>query len=589
MNHAKCYKKGYPRPRFVRENFHSLNGEWTFAFDDKNAGESEGFFLRSDLGGKIVVPFAYQTKASGICDDTQHDYLWYAKEFNYDLPAGKRLLLHFEGADYQTKVWLNGQMLGSHRGGYTRFSFDLTDYLKKGKNLLAVKCEDKLSPLTPRGKQRYVEANTSCFYTPTSGIWKTVWLEEVSASYIKDLKVVCDYENVTGVFEYSIGGFTKGLSLVVEAFYMGEKILGCENQLLADYGVLRLDLTLKNKVLNIKPWSAGRPEQFYDLKYYLKKDGVVLDEVGSYTALVNYRVNKNQIQVNYLPSYFRMVLDQGYFPEGGLTALDDDELLKDVLLMKEMGFNGVRKHQKIEDERFYYFCDMVGLYCWLEMPSMYDYTAESAVAFTEEWLEIVKQYKGHPSIMAYVPVNESWGTLQTAENKKQQQFTAGLYYMTKAVDPTKLVISNDGWEHTVSDIATLHNYASTGREIELAYGDMQSFMEGNLTADLHTRTAFASGWQYSGQPVLVSEYGGVAFDKDKETGWGYGAAVKDEDEFIARLKELTQSIVNLDGCQGYCLTQLTDVMQEKNGLLTETREPKADMEKIRAINAVKHE
>lgn len=349
-------------------------------------------------------------------------------------------------------------------------------------------------------------------------------------------------------------------------------------------------ITLKNKILCLKPWSLGRTEQIFDIKYFLKKDGKIIDEVGSYTGLVNYRTKGNTIQVNYLPNYyFRMVLDQGYFPDSGMTPKTDDELLNDVLLIKEMGFNGVRKHQKIEDERFYYFCDMVGLFCWLEMPTMYDFTPESVSAFTTEWMEVVRQHKGYLSLMAYVPVNESWGVLQTAENEQMQQFTAGLYGITKALDNTRLVISNDGWEHTVSDIATVHNYAQTGKELTMAYEDMDAFMRNDFTGDLHTRTAYADGWEYGGQPVIVSEYAGIAFRKDDGKGWGYGTSVADEDAFVARLKELTQSIVNAKGCQGYCITQLTDVMQEMNGLLTETRACKVAIEKIKEINSLTRE
>lgn len=587
MNHAKCYKKGYPRPRFVRESFISLNGEWDFAFDDDNVGERERYFLSPAFGKKITVPFAYQTAASGIGDESRHDYLWYAKKFDYTLPKGKRLLVHFDGADYKTKVWLNGNMLGTHTGGYARFTFDLTDYLIDDENVLVVKCEDSYSLLTPRGKQRYVEKNVSCFYTDTSGIWKTVWLEEVSDCYLESVLTSCEYKNRTAVFEYKIANHSKGVRFCVEASYMGNVVAYEEHEAVADYGVVRIDLTLKNQILCLKPWSLGRTQQIFDLRYFLKKDGKVIDEVGSYTGLVNYRTKGNTVQVNYLPNYyFRMVLDQGYFPDSGMTPKTDDELLNDVLLMKEMGFNGVRKHQKIEDERFYYFCDMVGLFCWLEMPAMYDFTPESVSAFTAEWTEVLRQHKGYLSIMAYVPVNESWGVLQTAENEQMQQFTAGLYGLTKAIDNTRLVISNDGWEHTVSDIATVHNYTQVGKELTMAYGDMETFMKDDFTGDLHTRTAYADGWEYGGQPVIVSEYAGIAFRKDEGQGWGYGTSVADGDAFVQRLKELTQAIVDLKGCQGYCITQLTDVMQEMNGLLTETREPKVALERIKEINSL---
>ncbi len=589
MQHAECYKKGYPRPRFVRESYVCLNGEWDFCFDDENDGEKRKFFreLASLETVKINVPFAYQCEASGVADKTDHSYMWYSRSFDYDLPRGKRLVLNFDGADYYAKVWLNGNFIGSHAGGYARFSFDLTDYVKKGRNLLVVKCEDEFSPLIPRGKQRYVEKNVSCFYTPTSGIWKTVWLEEVSDVYLKSVVSSCEYENCRANFEFRLNKFVKNASLEIEARYQGEKVAAAEFGIFADYGRATLDLTLFDKVLVMKPWSIGRPNQFFDLKYTLKIDGKPVDEAGSYTALADYRTANNGIEVNYLPCYyFRMVLDQGYYPLGGMTAKDDEELLNDVLLIKEAGFNGVRLHQKIEDERFYYFCDMAGLFFWLEMPAAYGLTSEAAANLSREWSEIVLQHKGYLSLMAYVPINESWGVLQTSENAAMQNFTAGLYRLTKSLDPTRPVISNDGWEHTESDIVTLHNYAQTGKELISAYGDMQAFLNGDLVKDRHSRAAFAKGFSYGGQPVIISEYGGVSFIKDNAEGWGYGNAAKDEAEFVSRLCELTRAIESVD-CQGYCLTQFTDVMQEKNGLFTEDRKPKVGMAQLRLINGIK--
>lgn len=583
INHAKCYKKDYPRPRLVRGGNFSLNGKWKFAFDDKNEGERLRFFEKGDFGGTITVPFDYRTEASGVADPSDHSILWYSKTFSYSLPKSRRLLLHFEGADYFCKVWLNGYLLGTHTGGYSRFSFDVTDYLNDGENLLVVKCEDGFSSAMPRGKQRYVESNVSCFYTPTSGLWKTVWAEEVGEFYLERVTSSAEYANGCVLFEYRVNRYEKGLSLLVEAEYMGTRVAAQETELFADYGKMRLDLTLYNKVLPLKPWSIGRSNQFFDLKITLKKDNVAVDEVGSYTALVDYRARANVIEVNYLPCYyFRMVLDQGYYPGSGLTPKNDDELLRDVLLIKQAGFNGVRMHQKIEDERFYYFCDMVGLFCWLEMPAAYDFSPESTEALIKEWTDIVLQYKGYLSIMAYVPVNESWGVLQTSENERMQQLTAALYRLTKSLDPTRLVISNDGWEHTESDIVTLHNYAQSGREMSLAYENLEEFLNGKLTKDLHVRGAFCEGWRYSGQPVIISEYGGVAYRKNSDA-WGYATALS-EDDFFARLKELTEAVVSVKGCQGYCLTQFTDVMQEQNGLFTEDRQPKIDIEKIKELN-----
>ena len=585
MRHADCYRQGYPRPRFVRGSYIPLDGEWDFCFDDAREGERRRWYRRGVRGMRIRVPFAYQCEKSGIGEDAYHAVLWYSRTFSYRLPAGRRLLLHFEGADYRAKVWLNGALLGTHTGGYTRFSFDVTDFLRRGENLLAVMCEDARSPDQARGKQRYVEKNVSCFYTDTSGLWKPVWAEEVPAYYIGHVAASCDYANCRAVFEYSLPHHKQGLTFGVELSFGGERVAYTETEADA-YGRLCADLTLRRRVLPIKPWSLSAPSQYYDVRYILKDGGEVIDEVGSYIGLVDYRTRGNTILFNYTDGcYFRMVLAQGYYKGGGMTAESDEELLRDVQLIKQLGFNGVRMHQKIEDERFYYFCDMAGLFFWLEMPAMYDYTQESAARFAAEWAETVRQYSGYMSLMAYVPVNESWGVLQTAENGQMQQFTAALYRLTKALDPARPVISNDGWEHTESDIVTLHNYAQTGRELRLAYADLPAFLHGGLTGDTHTRPAFAAGWGYQGQPVIVSEYGGVAY-RNSGGGWGYGTGAADGEEFLSRLKELTQAILSVKGCQGYCLTQFTDVMQEQNGLLTEEREPKLPVERLREINAL---
>lgn len=586
MKHAKCYKENYPRPRFVRESFVPLDGEWDFAFDDENAGERKKWHKSGVKSLKINVPFAFQCALSGINTDKKHETVWYSRTFNYAKRANKRLLINFEGADYETKVWLNGECLGSHKGGYARFTFDLTDYVRGGENLLVVKCADRRSPLTVRGKQRYVEKNISCFYTDTTGIWKPVWLEEVGDVYIGGVSALCNYSECEAVVEYRLPRYESGLSLETRLYFDGEFVRSTEVTCDADYGKIKLDLTLKNKVLPMKPWSAGRSGQFFDVVYVLKKDGKEIDRAGSYVALVDYRVRGNEIRLNYLSClYMRMVLDQGYFAGGDLTAPDEQALRRDVELIKEAGFNGVRVHQKIEDERFYYYCDMLGLYFWLEMPAFYDYTAASAEQATREWAEIVNQYKGYLSLMAYVPVNESWGVLQTSDNEKMQAFTAGLYYLTKSLDPTRPVISNDGWEHTVTDIATLHNYAPSGKEIELAYSDMQGFMDGKLPLDLHTRAPFADGFSYGGQPVIISEYGGVAYAGD-QSGWGYGEQAQSEEAFVNRVRDLTAAIVGLKDCQGYCYTQFTDVMQEQNGLFGIDRTPKIPIGKMREINSV---
>ena len=274
MKHAKCYKKGYPRPRFVRDNFTSLDGEWNFAFDDENVGERKKWYKTGVNDLKINVPFAYQCALSGINVDDRHETVWYSRTFTAVKKRNKRLLVNFEGADHEAKVWLNGELLGTHAGGYARFTFDLTDHLKNGENLLVVRCVDRRSALTVRGKQRYVEKNISCFYTDTTGIWKPVWLEEVGDGYLFGVSALCNYSECEAVVEYKIQRFTDGLSLETRLYFDDEFVHSTEVTCDDDYGKIKLDLTLKNKVLPMKPWSAGRSGQFFDVEYILKKNGI---------------------------------------------------------------------------------------------------------------------------------------------------------------------------------------------------------------------------------------------------------------------------------------------------------------------------
>ncbi|MGN1053243.1 MAG: glycoside hydrolase family 2, partial [Candidatus Scatosoma sp.] len=258
---------------------------------------------------------------------------------------------------------------------------------------------------------------------------------------------------------------------------------------------------------------------------------------------------------------------------------------KDVLLIKEMGFNGVRMHQKIEDDRFYYFCDMAGLYVWCEMPSAYVTTERTTQALLEQWAEIVRQHRGFVSVMAFVPFNESWGCLQVLENKRQQWLVSAAYYLTKALSPDKFAVGNDGWEHTLTDIVTLHDYAAQAGDLYEAYSDTEKFLRGERVHDLHTRTAFADGWNYTGQPVIVSEFGGVKYSSDTGS-WGYGNAAKTPEELEGRLAALVSAITSNKNIAGYCITQFTDVYQEKNGLVREDRSLKLPLEKIQNINSL---
>lgn len=282
--------------------------------------------------------------------------------------------------------------------------------------------------------------------------------------------------------------------------------------------------------------------------------------------------------------YQRLVLDQGYWKDTGLTPENDDVLLKDIEYVKRMGFNGVRKHQKTESDRFLYWCDVHGLLVWGEGPSFYKYSDKAAKNFVREWTEIVEQNYNHPCIIIWTPLNESWGVPAIERDVCQQNYSQAVYHLTKSLDSTRPVISNDGWEHTTSDILTLHDYEEDGEIMRRKYLTKK---EEVLSCEIYHnnfRAAYAQGFGYKGEPVLISEYGGIAFEDNDKESWGYGEKVKTEEDFLERYKALTVGIKSLPYVCGYCYTQLSDVQQEKNGFLTEERRFKVNPEKIRAIN-----
>ena len=581
MTHVKCYIQGYPRPQFVRGNCEFLDGEWKFAFDETNAGEREKWQVGHDYPLRILVPYTYQTKKSGIGRESACENVWYERSFSCPRRSGERILLHFDGCDYRAKVWLNGRFLGMHEGGYSRFTFDITSEVR-GNNRLTVKCEDCSDIMQPRGKQRWTPQSVSCFYTETTGIWKSVWLERVPMSYIGNVTQEIEADRDSIRYCYEIRNVKPGQQLRIEAIFEGHLVAAEQADILDSYGEITLRLVNKHKILPVKYWSPGSPNLF-DVTYTLLENGKVVDRVGSYSALVRYDTVGRTFRLNYQTNFFlKMVLDQGYFPDAGLTGTPE-QLEEDVKMIKQMGFNGVRLHEKIEDERFCYFCDVYGLILWCEMPSAYTFNGASAARFLGQWTEILAQYKSFPCIMAYVPFNESWGLMHVSESRREKNFADALYNVTKSICPDRLVISNDGWEHTRSDILTSHNYCESGADIRDSYLDFSSFVSGGRV--VHTRVPFANGYAYEGQPFMISECGGICFSRDTaDGGWGYGKSVEDQDRYLAKLSDILLGIRSLKDCCGYCVTQYADVMQEKNGLLTERREPKVPPKEIKRLN-----
>lgn len=583
---TKMYIKDYPRPQFVRENWTNLNGEWDFRFDDDNSGERECWQDHFQGELKITVPFTYETKASGIGREEHHRYVWYHRQI--DIPKeyeGKRVILHFQAVDYLAKVWINGTHVGSHQGGYSAFSLDITPYIVLGEvNQLTVKAEDKMDATQPRGKQRWVEQNFECFYVQTTGIWQSVWLEIVEPVYIDAVKITPNVDERYVRFEYQVeGDYAAGEEIRLETriSLKGKQVK--KASLVIDRPWLQLDMDLvheANGPWKQYLWSPAHPN-LYDVEFVLYQGDKLLDHVYSYFGMRKISIEKGKVLLNNTPIYQRLVLDQGYWPESHLTPPSEEAILDDIDKTLQMGYNGVRKHMKVEDSRFLYWCDVKGLLVWSEMAATFEFNDQAIQNFTSEWMEVVRQQYNHPSIVTWVPFNESWGIMQIFKDKKQQQFTETIYHLTKSFDPYRPVITNDGWEHTVSDILTLHDYVESGDEFFKRYADKDEIVNNGKSFN-NAKYAFADGYSYKGQPIIVSEFGGIALQS--ESGWGYGKQETSKEAFLSRFRSIHQAIKATEYIVGYCYTQITDVQQEINGLLTENREPKVPLEVIREVN-----
>ena len=580
------YRKNYPRPQLVRENWELLDGQWEFSFDDNNEGEKEKWYQgEQEFSKTIQVPYTYETKLSGIGDESVHNIVWYRRSFTISKEQlqKKRLILHFEGMDFYGKVWINGYPAGTHKGAYARASFDITDYVCEGENKLTVRVWDSLDPAQPRGKQRWKNENFACWYVQTTGIWKSVWMESVSEAYISRLKITPFLSEKKAVLEIGVTGENKeDLKISAKITFDGALIQEVTSPVIC--GECRIEAGLDRQDIfewGIQEWRPESP-MLYDVEIRLFSKDEVIDNVTSYFGMREIRIDKGNILFNGAPLYQRLILDQGYWKDSHLTPPDEDALIKDIDAIMAMGYNGLRKHQKLEDERFLYWCDVKGLLVWSEMGAAYHYSDGAVEEFTKEWMEIVQQNYSHPCIITWTPFNESWGIGNVKTNRMQQHFTESIYYLTKAFDPYRPVIVNDGWEHTISDILTLHDYEEKGDIFYHRYSERKDEILKNTVYHCGFRSALADGYEYKGQPIIISEYGGIAFNEDG--GWGYGNKVKNVEDFIKRFDDITTAIKRLPYVCGYCYTQVSDVQQEINGLLDEERNFKIEPEIIKEIN-----
>lgn len=575
----------YPRPQFVREKWASLNGEWEFAFDDDGIGEREAWYEQGKgrFSRKITVPFCFQSRLSGIGDTAVHDQVWYRKSFTVpnEYYAG-RVLLHFGAVDYEAKVWVNGKLAAVHEGGHTLFHADITDVLVKGGNTVVVKATDYSRDVSlPRGKQYWEDRSAGIFYTRTTGIWQSVWLEPVPETYVERIRMIPDIDKNDLDLEVFLAGCRPGAQVSVKAVISFKGEFVSEDCFALNHATGRRSIHLEDfNDHGLGRWWTPEHPNLYDLELTLLVDGETVDSVKSYFGMRKISIEDGKLLLNNRPYYMKMVLDQGYFPEGLLTAPSDDDLRRDVELTKAMGFNGARKHQKIEDPRYLYWADRLGLLVWGEMANAFRFSETYAGRITREWIQAVERDFNHPCIVVWVPLNESWGVTNILVDRQQQQHALSLYHLTKSLDRTRPVISNDGWELVATDLLTIHDYEWRREVLAERYAARATA----LAAKPGNRWILVPGFPDEGQPILLTEFGGISFKAGDWDGWGYSGA-ENEQDFAARLQNVIEPVLQSPVVQGFCYTQFTDVEQEINGLLTYDRKPKIPLETIRSIVA----
>lgn len=568
----------YPQPQFQRELWMSLNGPWEFEFDDAHAGVAENWAgSNRKFSRGITVPYCFESKLSGIGDTSFHSEVWYRKAFTVP-PSwkGKRALLKFGAVDYRAWVWLNGRSLGFHEGGNVPFSFDITPSLAAGSNTITVRVEDPPTDrYIPRGKQYWEPKSRGIFYTRTTGIWQPVWIEATGDSYVERVRMT---PSLDGTLRIDADVMNAG-----EGATLAARILdGNVTVATAASPVKGTRVALLTGVPSPKLWSVGNPNLYTVVFELSKAQAGPLDRVSSYVGFRSVAVDNGRVTLNGRPIYLKLVLDQGYWPESILTPPTDEAIQYDIKTTKAMGFNGARKHQKVEDPRFLYWADKMGFLVSGEIANAYEFDDHYVRRITAEWTEAVQRDYNHPSIIIWNPINESWG-VPNIRDPRQQQHLRAMYTLTKSLDPTRLVIDNEGWEHTdLTDLFAIHDYARNGEILWEKYKDAAK--TGVIPAN--SRLALAPGFKYNGTPLYLSEFGGIAFipagAQVPGESWGYAGVEKTAESALDRLRSQFEAIAKL-GFAGLCYTQITDVEQEVNGLMTYDRKPKFPVEQVKAI------
>jgi beta-galactosidase/beta-glucuronidase len=565
----------YPRPQFERDAWMNLNGTWTYTFDFGESGLQRDFNESKGFDNNITVPFCPESLLSGVEYKDFINSMWYHRAV--EVPAaweGKKILLNFGAVDYTSSIYVNGKLAGRHYGGSSSFSVDVTRFVEPGKTADVVVWvqDDVRAGVQASGKQCPDYYSRGCHYTRVTGIWQTVWMEAVARTGLKDVYVKPDLDNSSFIMEPQFYALEEGLALNIR-IKDGDKVVSKKTVKATN------PMTVIMPVKNVKTWSPESPF-LYDIEYeVVDKAGNVVDQVNSYAGMRKIHVEGNRVYLNNQPLYLRLVLDQGFYPDGVWTAPSDEALKRDIELSMSVGFNGARLHQKVFEERFHYWADKLGYLTWGESASWGSNMNDEMASrnFIPEWREVVVRDRNHPSIIIWTPFNETWERPDDEEGGRvHDRLITNIYDLTKSLDYRPVHDSSGGY-HVKTDIWSKHNYEQDSAKLI----ESQTIKEEGKVPTFRSEVEVA----YEGQPYFLDEYGGIKWviEQFAENTWGYGEGPKSLDEFYTRLEALTDAILSFDYISGYTYTQFTDVEQEQNGIFNYDRTAKFDPERLKAV------
>src|SRR5690625_2958454 len=589
MMRASRHDGTHPRPTLMREDWASLDGPWGFAHDDANQGRAQRWYAPDHEGPferTITVPFVPESEASGIHDTGFHPVVWYRRTLTATAQPGRRTLLHLGAVDHEARVWVNGHLAGHHVGGQAAFTCDITDLLgERSEHVVVVRAFDDPQDIElPRGKQDWREQPHGIWYHRSTGIWRSVWLETVPEQHVTGFHWDVDMPRARVEVSLRLAHRPAPGTTVRVGLMAGEEALGSVDIAAHDTrveGIIDVPAVRNTQDRGRLLWRPEHPT-LIDVTLQVLEGGEVADEAASYLGLRTTGIDRGNFLLSGEPYFVRSVLEQGYWPTSQLTAPTLEAYREEVELIKELGFTAARIHQKVEDPRFLFWADKLGLLIWAETANAYAYSPRAAAALTAEWTEIVEQCRPHPSVVTWVPMNESWGVRDLADSAPQRNLTIALTALTRALDPSRPVVSNDGYERTGGDIIALHDYPTDASVLQRRYAHQDAVADVIAGRGPGGRRPHGAAAEHihEGAPVMVTEFGGIA-DAAEDT-WGY-ATVSSPEEYQDKVGGLFAALNSSAVLTGHCYTQLTDTLQEANGLAIADRKPKLDPEVIRAL------